>query len=350
MAHRLGQFHIGPLPLVEGVETPEWSAFEAVLGRMARREMTGGDAQGALWGLLDNATFETQWVIAGILNKDMRVGIGAKTINKAIPGLVPDFSCMLAEKNAELIRYPARAELKYNGDRNFAIIENLAVTFLSRTGKVIPGHNSLRREILSIFADGWVLDGEHMKGVWGEEDRDAPMVVYDILPLAAFRSGGAYAVPFRERRAQLEKMLPGTYEYLELSQGVDAAGPEDVAEYFQRVCDAGGEGLVIKPLDGFYEFKRSPNWVKMKPFKTVDVPVLGYAESEKVPDTLGALLVEFEGRRFKLGAGFSKEQRASLWNEPHLTGRLVEMKYAGLTPYGIPLCAAFIKFRDDLGE
>lgn len=347
MGHRDGAYVLGSTPLRDGGEAPPWEALNAVLRRLAARELTGSAAHSALWGLLENAQFETQWVIAGILNKDLRIGIGPKTINKAIPGLVPDFSCMLAQRDIARVRFPARVEIKHNGDRNLAIVENREVIFYSRKGHTIPGHNRLRAEILATFPDGWVLDGEHMKGVWGEESHDAPMVIYDLLTLGEFRAGKCTR-PFGERRSALEAaQTQGPWEMLELAGGIVANAWDDVQEFFNRVVASGGEGVVIKPLDGLYEFKRSHNWVKLKPVDTKDAPIVDYVESAVVPGTLAAIVVEYDGRRFKLGAGFTPAQRETLWNSPHRIGSIVEFKHSGLTPYGIPLCAAFIRFRDD---
>jgi DNA ligase-1 len=57
---------------------------------------------------------------------------------------------------------------------------------------------------------------------------------------------------------------------------------------------------------------------------------------------LGALLVELEdGRRFRLGTGFSDAERA----DPPAPGSLVSFRYDGLTTHGLPRFARFLRVR-----
>ena len=59
---------------------------------------------------------------------------------------------------------------------------------------------------------------------------------------------------------------------------------------------------------------------------------------------LGALLVETsDGRRFRLGTGFTDIQRA----EPPAVGSTVTYRYNGLTSKGLPRFARFLRVRHD---
>ena len=64
----------------------------------------------------------------------------------------------------------------------------------------------------------------------------------------------------------------------------------------------------------------------------------------KYSKVLGSLLVEMpDGRRFRLGAGFSDAVRR---NPPPL-GATVTYKYTGTTVNGIPRFASFLRVRDE---
>ena len=64
----------------------------------------------------------------------------------------------------------------------------------------------------------------------------------------------------------------------------------------------------------------------------------------KFAGMLGALLVEMpEGRRFRLGTGFSNEERL----EPPPLGAIVTYKYYGKTRNGLPRFATFLRTRDE---
>ena len=60
---------------------------------------------------------------------------------------------------------------------------------------------------------------------------------------------------------------------------------------------------------------------------------------------LGALLVDMpDGRRFRLGTGFSDEER----REPPPVGATVTYEYFGKTRNGLPRFASFLRIRDEM--
>jgi DNA ligase len=61
---------------------------------------------------------------------------------------------------------------------------------------------------------------------------------------------------------------------------------------------------------------------------------------------MGALLVEEpNGTRFKIGTGFSDEQR----RHPPPAGTVITFRFRGRYPSGIPKFASFLRVRADLG-
>ena len=62
---------------------------------------------------------------------------------------------------------------------------------------------------------------------------------------------------------------------------------------------------------------------------------------------MGALVVETpEGRRFKLGGGFSDAER----ERPPAVGSWVSYRYNGTNAGGLPRFARFLRVRDDIAS
>lgn len=108
-----------------------------------------------------------------------------------------------------------------------------------------------------------------------------------------------------------------------------------------RVVFAGGEGLMLHHQDAVYQSGRTNALLKLKPWQDAEARVIGHLPGKgKYQGKLGALLVETaDGIQFRLGTGFSDAQRA---NPPEL-GEWVTYKFTGLTRYGKPRFASFLR-------
>lgn len=87
---------------------------------------------------------EVRELFIRILTKDLRCNISSKTINKAIPKLIPTFEVMLAEnyfkqKEGFLNGRDFMLSTKLDGHRMCAIKENNIVRFYTRQGQLIEG-------------------------------------------------------------------------------------------------------------------------------------------------------------------------------------------------------------------
>jgi DNA ligase-1 len=113
---------------------------------------------------------------------------------------------------------------------------------------------------------------------------------------------------------------------------------------FERVLRAGGEGLMLHRADAPWLTGRSPALLKMKPWRDAEARVVAHlAGRGKYRGMLGALEVESpEGRRFRIGSGFTDAQRRA----PPALGALVTYRYRALTASGLPRFASFVRERD----
>ncbi|MDB5850602.1 MAG: ligase [Rhodoferax sp.] len=124
------------------------------------------------------------------------------------------------------------------------------------------------------------------------------------------------------------------------------ASHTDLMNRMKATVRAGGEGLVLHRGASLYRGVRSDDLVKVKPFDDAEARVLAHiAGKGKYAGAMGALLVQTpEGRRFKLGTGFSDAQRRS----PPAVGSWVTYRFRDVNPSGLPRFASFMRVREDL--
>lgn len=112
-----------------------------------------------------------------------------------------------------------------------------------------------------------------------------------------------------------------------------------------EVVQGGAEGLVLHRGASLYRAGRTDDLLKFKPFDDAEARVVDYAPGKgKYAGMMGALLVEApDGTRFRLGTGFTDEQR----RKPPPVGSMVTYRYQGITSGGKPRFARFMRVRDE---
>ena len=288
-----------------------------------------------------------------LICKDLSIGCDAKTINGVIPGLIPTFSVMLAEKYFEK---PERAEgkefaitTKIDGGRIIAIKENGQVSFYTRAGQRYEGLVDLEREMAERLPDNYVLDGEitlldyknydsktayklAMKITRADgEKHGVKMLVFDGMPVRNWR---AQDCPFswNYRRSTLDTVFSGSgYTYFELLpvlyQGTDTS---KILELLDSEIARNQEGVMINICDAPYEFKRTWNLMKVKKMNTLDLQIVDFEEgSGRLAGTLGAIHVRYKnGNIVRVGSGFSDILRTQIWaNQNKYLYSICEVQY-----------------------
>lgn len=112
-----------------------------------------------------------------------------------------------------------------------------------------------------------------------------------------------------------------------------------------EVVQAGGEGLVLHRGASLYRAGRTDDLLKFKLFDDAEARVVGYIPGKgKYDGMMGSLLVEApDGTRFRIGTGFTDEQR----RKPPAVGSVVTFRYQGMTSGGKPRFARFMRVRDE---
>ena len=175
----------------------------------------------------------------------------------------------------------------------------------------------------------------HRKG--GAKTEDAVLNLFDCLTLKEFKTGGS-KTPIIERKKMLEGFKLGNnmqkVEYVECNLTEDR---DRFLDYNKLCVDKGYEGIMVKPITGTYECKRSTLWLKVKPFIEVSLTVVDTEEGTgRNAGKLGALIVEGTDMgkfiRTNVGSGLTDKDRESYWaDKDRLIGQVVEIRADAIT-------------------
>jgi len=336
-----------------------WDIFSLVAKQLEERTLTGNDMRDRIDELCATATKEewNDWY-RRILIKDLRCGMTHKTVNKFSQYKVPVFECMLATDSAKHEKKMVGemiVEPKLDGVRVIVIcdVDKDEVKLFSRNGKELsnfPIINKQFDDMLDQLDESMVFDGEvmsddfqtlmreiHRKG--GAKTKDAKLNLFDCMPLIHFMAGGS-----RDAITERKKWLEGyTYgpninlvEYVKMNLS-ESDGQKQFADYNKLCIDRGFEGIMVKPVGGIYECKRSVGWLKVKPFIEVSLTVVDTEEGTgRNAGKLGALVVEGkdDGKFIKtnVGSGLTDTDRETFWKaKDELIGQIIEVRADAIT-------------------
>jgi len=333
--------------------------FDDVVRQLEDRTLTGNAMKDVIQELCDRSKME-QWNdwYRRILIKDLRCGITHKTVNKFSTMKVPVFECMLATDSAkhekkmvgEMIIEP-----KLDGVRVIAIcdVDKDEVKLFSRNGKELSNFPEINKQFddaLDQMSESMVFDGEvmsddfqtlmreiHRKG--GAKTQDAKLNLFDCMPLGDFMAGGCNGdIMMRKTMLNVYEFGPNInqVEYVKMNLS-EPDGQKQFADYNKLCIDRGFEGIMVKPITGTYECKRSTLWLKVKPFIEVSLTVVDTEEGTgRNVGKLGALIVEGkdDGKFIKtnVGSGLTDADRETFWSaKDKLIGQVVEVRADAIT-------------------
>lgn len=332
-------------------------------------------------------------LLRAIVDKDLRCGINKSTINKALPGLLSEFSVMLAKPFTDRQAvFPAIVEPKLDGMRVIAIVrpEHRDCTFYSRTGKVVPSLTNYCDEVIAfamqftengaVAFDGEVTSGSFLESIseirsGSEKVTDGTFHVFDVLvnevaisPIAMTDVELAGQGTQSQRRARLTagwQAFKKVYEpkFIKPTATYVASDAVEVATLYSKHRDAGFEGVIVKDPNAPYVKKRAASWLKLKAEESLDLPIIGAFEGEgQFVGQLGGLIVDHNGVEVRVGSGFSATQRADYWqqlqrdaelqeagrgDERVLLGNLAEVQFQEIMPSGSLRHPVFKRLRTD---
>ena len=211
-------------------------------------------------------------------------------------------------------------ELKYDGYRALATLEDGRVKIASRSGKdwtkvfreVADALSGVRAraalfdgEICYVMPDGRT-DFQHLQNTLGGGG-DRGRLVYYVFDLLHHDGEDLSGKPLAARKERLRTLLAGEGPPLRMGDHVSGDGQG----FFEEVCRRRLEGVVAKRTDRPYESGRGKSWVKVKCQARQELVIVGYTQPRGTRNAFGALLVgvrDDAGLRYagKVGTGFSE--------------------------------------------
>lgn len=290
-----------------------FAPFFELLDYLHDRTLTGNAARLAVVGVLSQYTKATADALARVIRKDLKCGADASTFEKIFPNLnIPSFEVMLCGKiegdyTKHPFQFPLIAEVKYDGNRLIAKVENGEVVYLSRNGRpsdfcegifdaeLVKLEQVIGEPIVvdgEVLADGGYQATQQAKG--SENSKDGlRFFAFDYMTLAQWK---ARSCPMKqlERTESLERLIKQVGCKLVVKSDWRVLKTiEQVTDFYIEVIEQGvagmDEGLILKELDGSYEWDRSSVWLKLKPVYDVDLKIVGYFEGTKGTKNEGKL-------------------------------------------------------------
>lgn len=335
-------------PLFDGGQS--YSSIFAICNHLSERRSVDNLTVRYVKGFLETFQKEEEEVYIKLLSKTLRLGVTAKTVNKVIPGLIPEWDVQQAYPIDKYPLFPGEwfaLTQKLNGVRATYYRGRL----YARSGEEHKGLEHIENLIaekvgLDMVFDGELTlldkeglsDNEAFRKATGIINADVGTVdktvicftVFDVLPASEFDMG-ASAASYRSRRKDLDEVYTQMFEgscvrvlpleYAGTDQGM-------VNTLLDKMVREDKEGLMVN-LDVPYKCKRHNGILKVKRFYTMDLPIIGCEEgSGRLTNRLGALVLDFMGNEVRVGSGFTDEERFWLWKRREsIIGTLCEVKY-----------------------
>lgn len=320
---------------------------------------------------------EERDIYSKIISKSLRLGITAKTINKIIPNLIPEWEI---QQSYQIEKYPIKQGTEFwltqklNGTR--ATFYNGQL--IARSGLPYTGLEHIVTELDSLKLHDIVLDGELIlrdkgnmsdneafrvaSGIINSDSKDKTRIcftIFDAIPIRDFESNTPN-IAYSERRKFLDNLscrLEGSAKYVNvvpvLYHGKDL---KMIDKLLDQMVREDKEGLMLN-LDVPYKRTRHNGILKIKRFYTIDLPVIRCEEGTgRLTGTLGVLVLRYKNNEVKVGSGFTDEQRKTFWeNKDDIISNLCEVKYkeiskdksTGMDSLQFPV---FVRLRPDKSD
>jgi bifunctional non-homologous end joining protein LigD len=204
-----------------------------------------------------------------------------------------------------------------------------------------------------------------------EEGVEAKLVIFDVLYVD---SDNLQQLPFDDRMDILKEIIPKDMKHIVVPKTVKKVSEKE--KQFQDLEKRKLEGVVEKEAESPYrQGERTPEWVKVKNWKSDEAIVVGYTKGENSrASTFGALILAQKDKNGKLqyigkAAGLKNSELATMlkkmqalktaksplqevpgdvralgWVKPEL---VIEVKYLNRTPNGVLRMPDFLRERPD---
>lgn len=334
----------------------KWSSLFEMLDELAESNINDSLKRNVGRFINNLETEDEKELVTKILLKNLDVGLNVKNINKGMKGLIVSHDIMKGSSWDGTLNSEVAVSLKLDGIRCSWLIKDGKAIAKTRQNKIIQGMNELTKAIEEVFGEqDLFVDGELLatneEGLSSEDlfkktsaivnskglKKDLTFVAFDIVSLEDYNNK-SNSTPFLERREQLECYVGLKNELVKLAPMYFITDSIDrIYEKLDEVVKDNCEGLMLNKINGFYEFKRTKQLLKVKKFNEGDVLVTDILEGEgRLEGTLGKVEVQFKYKgdiyTNNIGSGFSDEEREYYWeHKDELIGKVVTIKYFEIT-------------------
>ena len=314
------------------------------LEKLADRTYTGNAAIAFLEEVIESMSEENAEIIKKVIDRDLRINLGRKQINKVFKKLITEFPymrCSLPAKHLKNIKYPAIVQEKLDGTYRSVIVENSKVSIYSRSGEesylpkfakemsqlddgIYIGELLVADESNRFKANGLINSDEEPDSVY--------MVSWDYLNLEEWKEGKSnidYIERFRTLEEKVDNVLP---IYVAKYRIVDSY--DEAKEFYKDIVSKGGEGSVLKNLKNKFKNGTANDIIKMKEEAVAEFIITGFAEGEgRLKGTLGAIEVKSQDEHvISSVSGYSDKMRDEIWTKREaLLGTIISVKYNGVS-------------------
>lgn len=254
--------------------------------------------------------------------------------------------------NEKKIKFPCLCQPKYDGVRCTISQDEEGIHIISRKGKPykIPHLEKWANENRHLLP----LDGE----LYNHKELTFQEIVSAVKRLSDITSKIKYVVYDRpienvnngDRWSQLDTDFAGIKDApAYLSSWTMCFNMKDIWDYHKECTDEGYEGIIIRNIDGLYEFGfRSNNLIKLKTFDDSEFEIIDVVEATgRDAGTSVMVLRTSDGNEFNAKPQGSRELRAEyLKNRKNIIGKWATVQYQGLSDDGVPRFPSLITIRD----
>jgi DNA ligase-1 len=368
------------------------------LSPLSNREITGHAAIQHLKKILESVDPDAAYIIERIIEKDCKINMGTRNINKVIPDLIEKtgymgckpYSKELIEKVLE--KGQCYSQEKMDGRFVNIVIQGHEVMMESRQGEPTLLEKPFFLYELSDLKDCVINAELTMAGLPRYESNG---IISSLIKIAEKKSKGEDAtkdikkleakhLPYKEAldlirvtawdiltideyftrtcKRKYKERLGELYVTLTNCERVTVVETrvvstvEEVMYHFEEVLKRDGEGTVVKSMDGVWADTKPSYQIKVKKEMNLDLRVVGFNYGEKGTKNenfISSLDVESEDGLLKTKPqGLDEDEMEYVTNnQDKLLGKIVEIKCSGLSQNSkgeySTLHPVFKGFRDD---
>ena len=352
-----------------------------LLSALSDKSVTGYDAIAHLTNILNSVDPDDGYIIERIIEKDCKIGMGTRNINKVIPDLIERTGYMGCKPYSKelilklLAKGTSYSQEKMDGRFVNIIIQGGEVLNESRQGEpTLLDNPAFMQELIQLkdcVINAELTMGEYngvpisryesngiisslisiankksnnedvTKDIQKLETKHLPyrealdlirVTAWDILTIDEYFTRKCKR-KYKERFADLNTTLHG-FKMLSIVETREVSTIEEVMAHFNEIVSRGNEGTVVKSMDGVWADTKPSYQVKIKMEVNLDLKIVGFNYGTGKNSTLiSSLNVESEDGLLKTSpTGINEDDMEYITaNQDKLLNTIVEVKCSGIS-------------------